>query len=376
VTLARSPWEVAADIIDPLPNPYQRDPVGWVRNVLGEDLWSGQEWMARAVVEHDRIVVKAGHSTGKTRIISRIIAWFVSVHPIDEVRVVVTADNFDQITGGIWRELILLHQEKGLPERVTLDAKWHAGPNSNLEVAVGVKPSDKNPTGIQGRHARHLLCIIEEACGVPEAIFEAVDSLASNEGATILAVGNPTDPTAYMAQVCRPGSGWLVKKIASTDTPEFTGEEVSDQLRGVLASKAWVEAKRQQWGETSPAFVSRILGEFPDISDDTLIHPRWIREAQERTLDRTRRPHLGVDVSRFGEDETVIMQREGGWARVVWAHHKLDTMQTAGHVARVMREVNAEPGLNDFVTAAVDADGLGAGLRPPQGAGAAGLAHP
>jgi hypothetical protein len=185
-------------------------------------------------------VVKSGHSTGKTRIISRLIAWFVNVHPIHEVRVVVTANNFDQITGGIWRELILLHQEKGLPGRVTLDAKWHAGPGNNIEVAVGVKPSDKNPTGLQGRHARYLLCIIEESVSVPKEIWEAVESLASNEGATILVVGNPTDPTAYMAEVCKPGSGWVVKKIASVDTPEFTGEQVSEQLRGVLASRSCV----------------------------------------------------------------------------------------------------------------------------------------
>jgi hypothetical protein len=36
-----------------------------------------------------------------------------------------------------------------------------------------------------------------------------------------------------------------------------------------------------------------------------------------------------VDIARFGEDETVIMRREGGWIRVYRAHHKADTMTTA-----------------------------------------------
>jgi hypothetical protein len=54
------------------------------------------------------------------------------------------------------------------------------------------------------------------------------------------------------------------------------------------------------------------------------------------------------------------MQREGSWARVAWAGGKLSTMETVGHVVRVKKELNAEPGLNDFVTMAVDADGLGA----------------
>jgi hypothetical protein len=64
------------------------------------------------------------------------------------------------------------------------------------------------------------------------------------------------------------------------------------------------------------------LGEFPDISDDSLILPKWIEAAQKRTLEHTRRPII----ARFGEDETVIMRREGGWIRLYRARHKADTM--------------------------------------------------
>jgi hypothetical protein len=35
-------------------------------------------------------------------------------------------------------------------------------------------------------------------------------------------------------------------------------------------------------------------------------------------------------------------------------------METAGHIPRVKKRLNEEPGLNDFVTMAFDADGLGA----------------
>ena len=72
-----------------------------------------------------------------------------------------------------------------------------------------------------------------------------------------------------------------------------------------------------------------MLGEFPDISDDSLILPRWIEAAQKRTLERTRRPIIAADIARFGEDETVIMRREGGCIRTYRAHHKDDTMTTA-----------------------------------------------
>ena len=49
------------------------------------------------------------------------------------------------------------------------------------------------------------------------------------------------------------------------------------------------------------------------------------RGAQERTLERTRRPIIAAGIARFGEDETVIVRREGGWIRVYGAHHKADT---------------------------------------------------
>ena len=105
-----------------------------------------------------------------------------------------------------------------------------------------------------------------------------------------------------------------------------------------------------------------MLGEFPKVSSDSLIEAEWIEAAQKRSLPRTRKPHLGIDIARFGDDESVIMQREGGWVRAAWVGGKLSTMVTTGHIVRIKNKLNAEPGLNDFVTMAVDADGLGAGV--------------
>ena len=70
--------------------------------------------------------------------------------------------------------------------------------------------------------------------------------------------------------------------------------------------------------------------------------PKWIEAAQARSIARDRRPHLAVDVARYGEDETVIMCREGNWARVYRAHSKTDTMVTAGHVVKALRDITAE----------------------------------
>jgi phage terminase large subunit len=114
-------------------------------------------------------------------------------------------------------------------------------------------------------------------------------------------------------------------------------------------------------GVNSPIYQSKVLGEFPDLSDDTLILPKWIEAAQKRSVKRTKRPIIAADIARFREDETVIMRREGGWVRTCRAHHRADTMRTTGHITKAMRDIDARTDKNDSVTGIVDVVGVGAG---------------
>jgi hypothetical protein len=210
------------------------------------------------------------------------------------------------------------------------------------------------------------------------------DALATNSNARVLAIGNPDDPASHFAEICKPGSGWHVITVDGMRTPNFTVEEVAkfpavvdymeregipystewipDELRPLLISPEWVDERIKRWGADSPIFQSKVRGQFPDISDDTLIMPRWIEAAQARELERTRRPKLGADIARYGDDMTTIYRREGGWVRKYRQHSKMDTMATAGHIAMALRDITAEPGLNDFPTAVVDEVGVDAGV--------------
>jgi hypothetical protein len=92
--------------------------------------------------------------------------------------------------------------------------KRQVWPNDQTLVAFGRKPSDKNPTGLQGFHEKYILVIVDECAGIPAELWEAAESLASNKAGVILAVGNPTDPNSHFAEVCKPGSGWTVQQIS------------------------------------------------------------------------------------------------------------------------------------------------------------------
>jgi hypothetical protein len=91
----------------------------------------------------------------------------------------------------------------------------------------------------------------------------------------------------------------------------------------------------------------RSWASFPTCPDDTLILPKRIEAAQKRSIEHNRRPRLAWDIARFGEDETVGMRREGGWIRLYRAHHKAYTMTTTGHIAKAMRDIDAEADKND-----------------------------
>ena len=296
------------------------------------------------------------HDSGKSFLACRLAAWWITVHPPGEAFVVTTAPTTAQVEAILWREIRAAHRKGELPGRLTLNAQWYL-PGEQL-VAYGRKPQDYDPAGFQGIHARRVLVIVDEACGVPRMLFDAVDSLATNEGARVLAIGNPDDGAAHFADICKPGSGWHVIRVDGLETPNFTDEQVSTELSDLLLSTQWVEERKKRWGESSPIYQSKVLGLFPEVGEDTLIAPGLVLAAQRRELTPAEDDfeQFGVDVARYGKDETMIYRAQGGYVRLAWHGHAQDTMTTAGHVARLLRASGGS------VPAIVDEVGVGAGV--------------
>lgn len=360
----RSVWEVAADLIDPPVHPYLRDPVGWATDRLGEFLWSKQREIAASTRDHRYTAVQSCHDVGKSFLSARLAVWWIDVHPPGEAFVVTTAPTDPQVKAILWREIGRAHRratERGepLPGRVTQDAQWKlplGGPDEL--VAYGRKPSDYEPTAFQGIHARYVLIIIDEACGVPRALFDAVDSLATNEDARVLAIGNPDDPASHFATVCKPGSGWNTLRISAFDSPNFTDEPVPETLQPLLISRTWVEERRKRWTEKSPLWQSKVLGLFPAVSTQGLVEPGWVLAAQHRTLERGHPRTLGVDVARYGPDRTVVYLREGPVFRKRAEAAKGATTETAG----LVRVIIAEESPAGPLESRIDEVGVGAGV--------------
>lgn len=103
--------------------------------------------------------------------------------------------------------------------------------------------------------------------------------------------------------------------------------------------------------------LSKVLGEFPDGGDFAFFPQSVINTAHDCEVleDLAVRPVLGVDVARFGEDESVIYMNRGGRVRLLDSWGRADTVETARRIHRHAVSLNAKE-------VRVDAAGVGGGV--------------
>jgi hypothetical protein len=374
VALPPGTVSAALERLFPQPSVYERDPVRWVHDKLGRCLWSKQVEILEAIRDNRMVAVKSCHGPGKTFTASCAGAWWLDpeTHPLGSAFLVTTAPSWPQVEAILWRELKRRYIEGKLRGRITLDCVWHMGQEGTKRgdateeiIGLGRKPADYDENTFQGIHTRYFMAELDEANGIPEALWNSVLSLVTNDNARVLAIGNPDDPNSRFAQVCKPGSGWVVIQISVFDTPHFTGEldcavcgrRLPDDMLESLVGPMWVEDRRRDWGEGSPIWVSKVLGEFPDISDEYLFPPALIERAQRNDLSGLELGRFGADIARYGSDKSVLYHNRGGQIRVAQVWAKEDTMQSAGRIARVLRSFgDKRPPAN------IDIIGIGSGV--------------
>jgi hypothetical protein len=256
----------------------------------------------------------------------------------------------------LWRYIRRMHRKFGLAGRC-LQTEWHL---DDEIVAYGRKPADYDATGFQGIHAAHVLVIIDEACGIPDSLWDAADSIASNEGCVMLAIGNPDTPGTRFELISQLGTTWYPIRISAFDSPNLTGEAVPDQLRRLLISKVWVEEKAIDWGEDNPVYVSKVLGEFPNQSPNSVVRIADINACRIVDLPHPYAPdqllpvQLGVDVG-GGGDLTVIRERRGIAVGREWTSRSDRPEDLAPLVIRVIAQTDA-------TAVKIDSIGIGWGL--------------
>jgi len=317
----------------PMENPTRRaakyllDPVLFARHVLRDDPWPLQEQIIRSVAAHSRTAVRSCHSSGKTYTLAQVLLWWLVRWP-DGIAVT-TAPTDRQVEKLLWGEI---HKAIGrcpypLFPRANL-TELRVGPGN---YAIGFA-TDKRGQGVrfQGFHSGHLLIILDEAQGVSPEVWEAVEGVAASGDVRIVAISNPIIPSGpFYEAFTSDRERWKTITINGFDTPNFKGftlEQLRQLPRGLsendpifaqqprpyLLSRRWVYDAFWKYGEHSPFWQSRVLGEFPEQSEDALIPLAWLERAREpRPVSAAEPMSAGIDVAEGGEAETVVYIRQG-----------------------------------------------------------------
>jgi len=348
----------------------RENPVWFSEEVLKSSLWEKEKEILLSLKNHNEVAVRSCNAAGKSYTAARAVHWWLLGHKGSIV--LTTAPTGRQVREVLWREIREAVANKPIysPESV-LETKINI---SNRWFALGL--STDQPDQFQGFHSPYLLVIVDEASGVEDLIFEAIDGLKPNK---ILLIGNALRNTGRFANVFKE-QGIAKIVISAFDTPNLIASEFDnfEKFKEVWLKEGikFFENKNkivipglitlndvikfaQRYGIDSDVFRVRVLGEFPRAEAESFISIDEVNRAMSREVQIM--PHwekkMGVDVARYGDDRTVfiIRQMEKVLRKEIFIHQ--DLMVITGYILKIAEEENIRP-----ENILIDVIGIGAGV--------------
>lgn len=360
------PWDTDANIqIVELESPW-RERYG---TKYGPDRWAcefldqlGEDIKARGfdgvkAVAPIQYAVSSGHGIGKSAMAAWLTHFIMSTRP--HSKGVVTANTAEQLASKTWAGIsawvkrsvnahwFTITTGKGAMRMVHNDHPdtWRVDAQTSRE---------ENSESFAGLHAASSTpwYLFDEASAIPPKIWEVAEGGKTDGEPMHFVFGNPTRNTGAFAECFgRQRHRWKTWQIDSRKV----------QITNKTLIQKWVD----DYGEDSDFVRVRVRGVFPRASSMQFIPRDIVDEAMTRPM-ASYRPHtrvamVGVDVARFGDDESVIatrLQRDG---RTIprKSYRELDTMQLA---ARVGEHINELKSLQMRVITFVDGGGIGGGV--------------
>lgn len=322
------------------------DRVFFAEVILGVTLEKWQRDVLAALDNGEtRISIRSGNGAGKTCLLAIIIVHYILFR--DDVKIPVTAPSSGQLTDGLIPECAkwmgrlpdFLRRLLGTTQSriVRVDS-----PENNF-VSFRTARKEK-PEALQGIHATFVMCVVDEASGVDEAVYEAAQGTLSTPGAIFIMISNPTRLTGYFHKSHHANKQmWKRFHVTAFDTSRV--------------DQAFINTIVATYGENSDQYRVKILGEFPSREESTLIAKDIAQAAVGRDIVMGNGEHImGVDVGRGG-DLSALAIRCGDVIHTIKKQNYADTMATVGWVVDAFKSCKVRP-----TTIYVDSIGIGAGV--------------
>lgn len=326
-------------------------PDAWQEGVLrslGDRVMTLEQALVSAQ-EHDAIrdATASGHGIGKSALVAWIILWQMSTRT--HLNGVVTANTSKQLEQKTWRELAVWHKRAINVHWFEWTAtKFYKVSDPETWFVAAVPWTLENTEAFAGTHAKHVLLIFDEGSGIPDAIWEVAEGAQTSGSVLWCVFGNPTRPSGRFRECFSNGRfahRWTNRQIDSRTCKK--------------ANKRQAEQWITDYGDDSDFVRVRVKGQFPRAGATQLISTEVVEFARKREVmvDFEAPLVLGVDIARFGDDQTVLRYRRGRDARSIAAvkYRGIDTMQCANFI---VQSINTEE--PDVIC--IDGNGVGGGV--------------
>jgi len=320
-------------------------PEMYFERVLRAQLWEGQRRVLRALIQHRWVAVGSGHALGKDFIGGGLPLWFNHTHYPSKV--ILTAPTDRQVESIMWAELST-HYERGGGKKIMggkLTVKNLSFDEDWFTTAFTTKETKGQTGKFQGYHSPNILVIVSEAQAVDDTIFEQIEAVMTSKNSYLLLLGNPLRSSGYYARSLRARSEFHVVNLNCMDNPNYIQRK--EVIPG-LATYEWVEKMRKKYGDDSPIWQGRVLGQVPDSSIDNVIFFADAEAAIERRLIlpiTDRRVLITNDPATFGDDECFTYVQEEGKFSMDADHSilaKKPTTEIAGHLIVLRKKTDAD----------------------------------
>ena len=361
------PWDTDKSIqlvklVEPWRSKYgvEFGPDAWACEFLdsvGADV-RAREFNGVEAVAPIQYAVSSGHGIGKSAMAGWLVNWVMCTRP--HSKGVVTANTGEQLSSKTWAGVatwlsksIMCHWFDITTGKGAMRMTHKQNPDSWRVDAQTSR--EENSESFAGLHAASSTpwYLFDEASAIPSKIWEVSEGGKTDGEPMHFAFGNPTRNTGAFAECFgKNRHRWNTRQIDSR-TVAITNKELLNQ---------WVA----DYGEDSDFVKVRVRGVFPNASSLQFIPRELVDVAMARKVEEQgqvgRYCAVGVDVARFGDDQSVIRSRIGRDAKTVPVkrYRGLDTMQLSSRVAEHVEYLHGTLGLRTVLF--IDGGGVGGGV--------------
>ena len=314
----------------------------------GPDIWACEflDELGKSIKERDfdgrhavdpvQFSTSSGHGIGKSALVAWLILFIMCTRPYCDGMVTATTET--QLRTKTWAELGKWYRRSlafGMFEYNTgRGAMSFFQPEHKEEWKVVAQTCrEENSEAFAGLHAANStpFYIFDEASGVPDKIFEVRNGGLTDGEPMTFDFGNPTRNT-----------GQFYDNMEGDQKHRYIRRFIDSRTVAITNKKHFARMV-EDYGEDSDYVRVRCRGLFPSVGASQFMPSEDVRRAMEcedMQPDRYAPLVIGVDVARYGDDETVVYPRLGRDARTYMPDRIRDpnTINIARAVIRLIED--------------------------------------